>query len=259
MDEAGAELQTVRTGAMPRWHETPLWRALQAMRIAPPGAALSFTERLGRENGWDGRFADAVYAQYLRFLYLAETAGAPLTPSDAVDQAWHLHLAYSHHYWDVLCGEILRQPLHHGPTAGGSAEAARYRAQYENTLALYRDIFGEEPPADIWPPAARRFAARHTRVDRSAAWVLPKRWGRAGIALAGTGAVTAACSAGGLGGVERLFVLMIVVIAAFAIVTRFLPGRRRRDGEAEGSCSGGGYLGGDGDGDGGGCGGCGGD
>jgi uncharacterized membrane protein YgcG len=241
-----------------KWHDTPMWRGLEGMRIEPPGAALSFVERLGADNGWDECFAESVYRQYLRFLYLSATSQTPLTPSDAVDQAWHLHLAYSRHYWDVLCGEILRRPFHHGPTAGGRDESAKYRAQYDDTLERYRAVFGEEPPADIWPPVSRRFAARGVRVDRTEAWVVPKRVTRAAAALAGATAVTAACSADGLGGVERLLVLLILVVLGLALLHQFLPGSRRR--RKDGGCSG--YSGdsdGGGDGDGGGCGGCGGD
>jgi hypothetical protein len=257
MNDMGGRLDEVQAEPAPNWRETPLWRALEAMRIEPPGAALPFTARLAIENGWDAQFADAVYGEYLRFVYLSASVDAPLTPSDEVDQAWHLHLAYSRHYWDVLCGKILRRPFHHGPTAGGSAEAARHRSQYERTLASYRAAFGASPPQDIWPPAARRFRSRHVRVDRSLAWVLPKKHGRAAAALAAAGMATAACSAGGVGTVERFLVLMLLVAIGFAILMRFVVGRRR--GGDGGSC--GSYFGGDsGDGDGGGgCGGCGGD
>ena len=85
------------------------------------------------------------------------TAGHEVTPSDEVDQAWHLHLTYTRSYWDGLCDAVLGRALHHGPTKGGQAEGDRFENQYERTLASYRAAFGEEPPEDIWPPSAVRF------------------------------------------------------------------------------------------------------
>lgn len=98
---------------------------LEAMRIEPEGADRTFVSRLAEENGWTPAYAERVLNEYRRFLFLAVTAGHAVTPSDEVDQAWHLHLAYSRHYWGELCPQILGRPLHHGPTAGGRAEAAR--------------------------------------------------------------------------------------------------------------------------------------
>lgn len=132
----------------------PVWLALQRYTIGPDDAALDFTGRLARENGWSRDHADRVLDEYRRFAFIAATAGHPVTPSDAVDQAWHLHLTYSRDYWDRFC-PLLGRPLHHGPTAGGAAEEHRYFAQYADTLRSYEAAFGP-PPADLWPPAARR-------------------------------------------------------------------------------------------------------
>ena len=171
-----------------------IWRALDAMRIEPAGASLTFTRRLARENGWSRRHAAAVVEEYKRFLYLAATGTSPVTPSDQVDQAWHLHLAYTRHYWGELCARIIGRPLHHGPTAGGGAEGRKFRSYYADTLARYRDAFGTEPPADIWPPAELRFGSRYQWVDRSRNFVLPRR-SVSVAALAGGAALLAACTA----------------------------------------------------------------
>ena len=247
------------------WSDDPLWLGLANMRIEPAGAALTFATRLARENGWSMSYASAVLEEYRRFLYLAATSPAPVTPSDEVDQAWHLHLAYSRHYWDVLCGEILQRPLHHGPTEGGADESARYRRQYEQTLQLYRVTFASEPPAAIWPSAAVRFFGGWLRVDRTRYWLLPKtlsKW----PAIAGAGSLVAACSAvaGGpasvaLWAVAFLALLSVPLIAAAAFSSH--KGRKKDSGSCgvEGSfsssdCNDGGTSGCGG----GGCGGCGG-
>jgi uncharacterized protein (TIGR04222 family) len=143
--------------------ETALWTRLRGFRFSDDTAALSFARRLAREQGWSPEFTRRVLEEYRRFLFLAVTAGHPVTPGDAVDQAWHLHLIYTRSYWEDLCGRVLRQPLHHGAT-----------------LASYRRQFGE-PPADLWPAPAERFArpGRFVRVDRSRWWLLPRpgwRW-----------------------------------------------------------------------------------
>ncbi|MFS0735444.1 hypothetical protein ABC347_00175 [Sphingomonas sp. 1P06PA] len=236
--------------------DDPLWTALSAMRIEPAGAALSFADRLAAENGWSRTEAAAVLEEYRRFLYLAATTSDAVTPSDAVDQAWHLHLAYSRHYWEQLCGVIIGQPLHHGPTAGGTAAASRYRDQYRATLAAYRAAFGAEPPAAIWPPVGRRFAVRARRIDLDRSIVLPR-----GPALAVIAALPLAACASIAGG-WPILLLPTGIILAIAIVLRSEKRRRRRaGGDGDGGC-GGGVDSDDGDGgsgDGGCGGGCGGD
>ncbi|MEM6858756.1 MAG: hypothetical protein AAF559_12890 [Pseudomonadota bacterium] len=136
-----------------------MWRRLESHSIGPADASLTFAQRLARENRWSASHAERVILEYKRFCYLARTAeaGQQVTPSDAVDQAWHLHLTYSRDYWDEFCSNVLGSPFHHGPTAGGSVERARYYDQYAATLKAYEDAFGEAPPADIWPDAKRRF------------------------------------------------------------------------------------------------------
>jgi hypothetical protein len=156
-----------------------LWRALVSLRVEPEGAEITFTAKLAHEQGWRRARAEAVFEEYRRFLYLAATAREPVSPSEAIDRCWHLHLTYSRHYWDVLCGTILQRPLHHDPSLGGPAEDARHAEQYRRTLDAYRAAFGEEPPAAIWD------APQPARVGRGAAL----------SAAAGASLLVAACTA----------------------------------------------------------------
>lgn len=146
-----------------------LWQRIADHRIGPAKASLTFAARLARENRWSLAQAERVIGEYRRFCYLAMTAGPDVTPSDAVDQAWHLHLTYSRDYWQVFCPEVLRAELHHGPTRGGPADRERFYRQYAETLAAYEAAFGEAPPADLWPGAQRRFTVdpRGVRVNLS--------------------------------------------------------------------------------------------
>jgi len=135
-----------------------LWDQLETMEIDPPDATTRFHHRLRQYNKWTDEFAGRVTKEYRRFLYLAARARHPVTPSDTVDQAWHLHLIYTRHYWEELCGKILGLQLHHEPSAGGAVESSKFEHQYEQTIESYKAAFGETPPADIWPvrqPAKR--------------------------------------------------------------------------------------------------------
>lgn len=155
-----------------------LWQRLAAYEIGPSTASLTFAQRLARENRWSSAFAERVIREYKRFCYLAVTAGHEVTPSDAVDQAWHLHLTYSRDYWERFCPEVLGTSLHHGPTAGGTVERRRYYDQYAATLKSYEETFAEPPPPDIWREAKRRFAIdpKAFRVNPQDVMVLSRNW-----------------------------------------------------------------------------------
>lgn len=173
-----------------------LWDRIHAHRFDDPAARLTFTGRLARENGWTIGHAVRVVGEYRRFVFLAMTAGHAVTPSEDVDQAWHLHLAYTRDYWKTFCGDVLREPLHHGPTRGGASESGRYDQQYRQTLATYAATFDTPPPADIWPTPEQRFGPdlAWRRVNVANHWVVPKpRWlrgrTRKATSLAGLAAV----------------------------------------------------------------------
>ena len=158
-----------------RAQETELWQKLQQFDL-DGDAPFSFSRRLARDNAWDSGFAMRVVEEYKKFLFLAVEAGHPVSPSDEVDQAWHLHLCYTRSYWDELCAQVLERPLHHGPTRGGAQEGAKFHDWYARTLDSYRAHFGCEPPSDIWPPASIRFgpASQWRRVSTQSHWVLKK-------------------------------------------------------------------------------------
>lgn len=154
-----------------------LWQRLARYEVGPAEAKLGFAARLARENRWSDEHADLVIHEYKRFCYLAVTTGHEVTPSDAVDQVWHLHLTYSRDYWQHFCPVILEADLHHGPTAGGRSESERYYDQYAATLASYEAAFDEAPPPDIWPDAQRRFGVdpKGLRVNPADVMILDRR------------------------------------------------------------------------------------
>jgi hypothetical protein len=149
---------------------------IQAFTLDEPGSVFPFSARLARENGWTRAHALRVIEEYRRFVYLAMTAGHPVTPSVQVDEAWHLHLTCTRSYWDGLCAGVLGRPLHREPTRGGCAEGAKFREWYARTLGSYEAAFGAAPPPDLWPPAAERFAPppRTRTVCLDTHWVIPR-------------------------------------------------------------------------------------
>ncbi|HEX8464340.1 MAG TPA: TIGR04222 domain-containing membrane protein [Abditibacterium sp.] len=156
--------------------EDDLWRRIEAFQLDVEGAKLPFCARLARDNHWTLEYALRVALEYKKFLYLACVAGHTVTPSDEVDQAWHLHLTYTRSYWDELCAQVLQRPLHHEATRGGASEGQKWENFYERTLDSYREIFKAEPPPDIWPVSEVRFgeAPHFRRVNVKRFYLLPK-------------------------------------------------------------------------------------
>ncbi len=158
-------------------HAQALWQRLQAHEFDAAGAALPFTHRLARDNHWSLAYASRVVTEYRRFCFLAcVQKEQEVTPSDQIDQVWHLHLLYTRDYWQRWCTQVLGRELHHGPTLGGADEGVRFDEQYANTRHAYLRWFGEHPPADIWPGAAERFGrdTRWLRVNREDYWLVRK-------------------------------------------------------------------------------------
>jgi len=151
-----------------------LWARICGCHPDEVDACLPFSKRLARDNAWSVTFAQRVILEYQRFAYLSRLGSGMVTPSDEVDQAWHLHLTYTRHYWGPF-KQALGGPLHHMPTTGGRDQGALFKSTYENTLDLYRSEFGA-PPQDIWPPEKIRFgrAPHFKRVNARDVWLIRK-------------------------------------------------------------------------------------
>ena len=225
---------------------TDLWNRLQHFSVDDDASPLSFIKRLARDNNWSRDFAEAAYREYLRFVYLMSVTDVPLTPSDEVDQVWHLHLAYTRSYWQDLCTETLGHPLHHGPTKGGSSETTKFKDWYQRTLDVYREEFGEAPPADVWPARDARFAnvEAFMRIDASRHFLLRKRdvYGALtalGLLLVGANAAADfGWVAGILAGLLLFIGLPVVLFIMFWIADRGRKGGRGGGGGPGGGCGG---------------------
>jgi len=155
--------------------QTQLWEKICSFELDDPAAAFTFTDRLARENGWPFDYALRAVREYKKFIFLLCVADHPLTPSDQIDQVWHLHLLYTQSYWIDLCQQILERPIHHGPTRGGTAERDKFTDWYLRTKEFYYQVFAELPPADLWPDSKTRFReVNFRRINTDSHWIIPK-------------------------------------------------------------------------------------
>jgi hypothetical protein len=121
-----------------------------------------FVQRVAMENCWDLKKAESGIDEYKKFMILAAISPTPVTPSDEVDQIWHLHIVHMKNYSDFC--KILGKDIIHGPTEGGEVEDARYLDQYQYTLKFYKETFSE-PPLEFWPSPTDRFNGIFGRVN----------------------------------------------------------------------------------------------
>lgn len=152
--------------------ENALWLKIAAFKIDDDGAAFSFSQRLARENGWTLSFAKKAIEEYKKFIFLCCITKTGVTPSDQVDQVWHLHLTYTKSYWKDLCEQTISKEIHHNPTKGGQSESAKFNDFYTETLQLYQEKFNSEAPKEIWPDNETRFSdIQFQRVNLKNYWL----------------------------------------------------------------------------------------
>jgi hypothetical protein len=161
---------------MTREEKEILWIKLCQFEFDDPSSSFTFTDRLARDNGWTIEFTLRTIEEYRKFIYLICISNQALTPSDQVDQVWHLHLLYTQSYWHDLCNNTIKRQIHHGPTQGGKMEMIKYFDHYENTKVIYFEEFKSIPPIDIWPSSEVRFKQiNFQRINLDTNWVIKKK------------------------------------------------------------------------------------
>lgn len=198
---------------------------LNSMTIVDPGASEDFVDKLAAENGWTRTYAGEVYDEYLRFLLMAWMSPGMVVPSHDVDQAWHMHLTHTRHYWDVLCGSILQKPLHHEPSSGTPDEVGRHVDHYASTLSLYRYLFEQEAPSQIWPKP--RATCGHARQET----VLASGTGATAMAISVAVGMTSIMSGHGLIGAAAIFLAAVLLLKTIADSSSRRTAERRTMGE----------------------------
>ena len=137
---------------------TKLWRTVSEFEI-PFGI-----EYLKYKHGWVPLFATRALLEYRRFAFLALASSSMITPSECVDEVWHLHILHTQNYetFAKACGT----KLHHFP--GMPNEKERWDSQYDATHELYLSVFGENPPSSHWPKAHN-----HPSLERALRFLSP--------------------------------------------------------------------------------------
>ncbi|MGL1886208.1 MAG: hypothetical protein OCD76_06810 [Reichenbachiella sp.] len=155
--------------------EEELWGKLKNFEIDEPDSAYTFSMRIAKENGWKISHALQAIEEYKKFLFLACTVDHPVTPSDQVDQVWHLHLIYTRSYWIDLCKHLLQREIHHGPTTGGSDSTVTFKNFYNETLNSYKKYFKKVAPEEFWPDSDKRFSDIHfRRINVKKHWIIKR-------------------------------------------------------------------------------------
>jgi hypothetical protein len=156
-------------------NEQELWQKIQTFELDEAGISFKFSDRLARENGWTKTYAKLVIEEYKKFIFLCCVSEQGVTPSDPVDQVWHMHLTFTRSYWTDLCKKTLNREIHHNPTKGGKQEAAKFDGFYTLSHKLYTDKFGMQPPADVWQDNHTRFSdINFRRVNLGRYWLIRK-------------------------------------------------------------------------------------
>lgn len=152
-----------------------LWEKITQFKIDDENSDFTFSKRLARENNWSLEYSKKVIDEYKKFIFLCCVTKTGVTPSDQVDQAWHLHLTYTKSYWIDFCKNTLEKEIHHNPTKGGKSEATKFDDFYSKTKEDYKTLFEKEPPIEIWPSNENRFSEiDFKRINTQKNWIIKK-------------------------------------------------------------------------------------
>jgi uncharacterized protein (TIGR04222 family) len=124
-----------------------LWQQVLAFNFDENFVEYGFFTRLADENGWTEDFCEKAVLEYKKFMYLAATADAMVSPSEIVDVVWHQHLIFTQSY-QAFC-QILGKAIQHIPSTHSKAEYAQFQAAKSRTKELYEANFGPQPTV-IW-------------------------------------------------------------------------------------------------------------
>lgn len=134
---------------------TPLEREA-AIKMDNISFGSEFVNILAWEQRIDVEEAIRWIIEYKKFIFLifAFYADRIMSPSEIVDQVWHLHMQFVEDFQRDVCSINV---IHHFPSKGGSAETVKYTNLYAETLETYNKFFGI-PNGKIWPSSDARFS-----------------------------------------------------------------------------------------------------
>lgn len=206
-----------------------LWDKIQNFQLDNPSAQFTFSQRLARDNNWSSDVTQKTIQEYKKFIYLCCVSNQSITPSDAVDQVWHLHLTYTKSYWVDFCKHTLEKEIHHNPTKGGTSEKKKYNDCYDHTFTMYTQEFGEHPPQDIWLDSTTRFTQiNYKRINVDNYWMIkkPTTLRNSSLILAALIALIASLYIQAQGS----FIIIFIFIAILVIISIFNKGKGNGNG-----------------------------
>lgn len=101
--------------------------------------------RIEKEHNYSRGYAAGALREAKRMLYLSASTGKSISPSEAIDPAWHEMLMFTRFYQEF--SNFIGEFIHHDPTPG-VPDGGR---SYLQTKALYQETFGIEPDPQFWP------------------------------------------------------------------------------------------------------------
>lgn len=129
---------------------TALAERLDARTLLPADQYARLTARLVADHGLEAGYADRVMGQALAFLAAcaANTTGAPLAPSAAVDLGWHVFILHTRDY-ARFCERLAGRFIHHEPTDPADADGGGLEAVHATVDAIR--AAGYTVDAELWP------------------------------------------------------------------------------------------------------------
>jgi hypothetical protein len=198
--------------------DPPLWETIRQWPLPyrpehdpdarPPRTCASFEDNLRKRGDWTDASASRITEMYRKFLYLKALSAKPVTPSEAIDMAWHLHLQFSADY-RALCDAVGRDIPH--LTRLGKTELEQ---AYETGRALFEAEFDRAPDRDLWPSGKDRDLLRFWLAISIVIFVIG---GVSSVFLAAT--VSEAWGAVLFGGSMVLFFAVAVIVDVFRKVS----------------------------------------
>ena len=130
-------------GIMTKQHDWANWSEL---RVGNPTEQYAFWQTLAQRQGWTVAFAEHVFEEYRKFLYLALTSPCPVVPPPPIKAALDLHRELPS--WREL------------PESAEIERRLSKPASPEETRHAYIAAFGAYPPESIWAARPRPVESR---------------------------------------------------------------------------------------------------
>mmetsp|Transcript_10629 Transcript_10629/g.12098 ORF Transcript_10629/g.12098 Transcript_10629/m.12098 type:complete len:453 (-) Transcript_10629:480-1838(-) len=137
--------------------QTPAQVLNKALSLVFPAR---FLDNLMMEQLLDANTANKWLLEYRKYLVLAHLTDNMISPSEQVDQVWHLHMTYTQHY-KATYQTLIERDFKHSPSSGGSSEGKKFEKIYEDTLDFYKQVFMTDAPPDVWETTQQRFEMKN--------------------------------------------------------------------------------------------------